>query len=222
MKLRTWKARRALARGVRATALATWRLAERVYPAEPYDPDEWQDDDGAYGDQWEDNASHDSAHPHWIEGCHGCQARAARKEEERAESRARHPSRTGLPPTVADPGHGDWRGPEDHARRRGARPDLVIVDDPVADPPARMPCTLRPVFGPLTPNGEPHIHITTEPCALTGCDLSGFHFHWRGQVYLSAFDGSMSPEEAAAFDVACRAQHARIAAQHRDQGRGRF
>jgi hypothetical protein len=53
------------------------------------------------------------------------------------------------------------------------------------------------------------IHITTDLCEeLEGCELSGFHFHWRGRIYRSAFDGAMTPEEAYAFDADCAADHA--------------
>lgn len=80
---------------------------------------------------------------------------------------------------------------------RGPRPDLVIVDDPWTPPPGDP--------------DEPFIHITTDPCDLDGCDLTGFHFHWRHQVYRSMFSDSMSPTDQADLDAACSRQATRIA-----------
>lgn len=52
------------------------------------------------------------------------------------------------------------------------------------------------------------IHVTTDPCGeLAGCQLPGFHFHWRGRTYRSAFDGTMTGEELDAFDADCAADH---------------
>jgi hypothetical protein len=81
--------RATLARAVRACALHLWRLADRIHQP----GDDWQDDDGAYGDQFQDDPDHDTAHPVWQEGCHGCQDRADRKEQQhRATAYAAHPS----------------------------------------------------------------------------------------------------------------------------------
>jgi hypothetical protein len=60
------------------------------------------------------------------------------------------------------------------------------------------------------------IHVTTDVCELTGCGRSGFHFHWRGRVYRSAFDGSMSPAELDEFDADCATDH-----EAREASRGR-
>jgi hypothetical protein len=60
-----------------------------------------------------------------------------------------------------------------------------------------------------------HIHVTTDGCDLEDCQRSGFHFHWRGRVFRSAFDGSMTAAELTEFDVDCAAD----VAERRREGR---
>jgi hypothetical protein len=53
-----------------------------------------------------------------------------------------------------------------------------------------------------------HISLTADRCDQDGCELTGYHFHWRGRTYRTAFGSPMTAEEAAAFDADCAADHA--------------
>jgi len=55
-----------------------------------------------------------------------------------------------------------------------------------------------------------HMHTTKDLCELTNCDWSGFHFHWRGERYRTAFPATgrtpaLDPELLDAFDADCAA-----------------
>lgn len=48
-----------------------------------------------------------------------------------------------------------------------------------------------------------HMHVTRDVCELAGCDLAGYHFHWRGRVHRRSDE--LDEADRLALDEDCHA-----------------